>query len=138
MRRPRCRAPRRRFKILVSAKSPEHFAMSLRHICQRQPKLRADALRGLAAFDDEHGPEAILGVYGELTPAERRDALATLSSRPAYAAALLDAVAGGKVPANHLTADLVTNLRNLNDGRSTSGSSRSGASSAARPRTRRS
>src|SRR5205814_2719294 len=59
--------------------------------------------------------QAILGVYGDLSPVERRDALATLCSRPAYAAALFDAVAGGKVPANHLTADLVTNLRNLND-----------------------
>src|SRR5207247_8010573 len=41
--------------------------------------------------------------------------LTTLCSRPTYAVALLDAVADGKVPNNHLTADLVTNLRNLND-----------------------
>ncbi|HEX5104374.1 MAG TPA: family 16 glycoside hydrolase, partial [Pirellulaceae bacterium] len=78
-------------------------------------ELRTDALRGLAAFDDARVPPAILGVYGELSPAERRDALTTLCARPAFAKALLDAVAAGKVPANHLTADLVTNLRNLND-----------------------
>src|SRR5687768_7078433 len=43
------------------------------------------------------------------------NAATTLCGRPANAIALLDAVASGKVPANHLTADLVTNLRNLND-----------------------
>jgi putative membrane-bound dehydrogenase-like protein len=78
-------------------------------------ELRQDALRALAVYDDAQIPAAIVSVYGELTAAERRDALATLASRPAFATALLDAVAGGKVPANHLTADLVTNLRNLND-----------------------
>ena len=78
-------------------------------------ELRADALRGLASFDNAEIPAAILTVYGELSAAERRDALATLSSRPAFAKVLLDAVASGKIPANHLTADLVTNLRNLND-----------------------
>src|SRR5206468_12838385 len=57
-----------------------------------------------------------LGVYGELSPVERRDALSTLCSRPTYAVALLDAMAAGKVPTNHLTADLITNLRNLKDG----------------------
>jgi putative membrane-bound dehydrogenase-like protein len=77
--------------------------------------IRADALRGLASFDDARISQAILGIYGELSPAERRDALATLCSRPNYATALFDAMAAGKVPSNHLTADLVTNLRNLND-----------------------
>src|SRR5439155_18043069 len=81
----------------------------------QEPALRADAVRGLAAFDDARAPQAIFGIYGELSPAERRDALATLCSRPNYATALFDAMAAGKVPANHLTADLVTNVRNLND-----------------------
>ncbi|HEY2412052.1 MAG TPA: PVC-type heme-binding CxxCH protein [Pirellulaceae bacterium] len=75
----------------------------------------SEALRGLASFEDSRVPQAILGVYGDLSPTERRDALATLCSRPTYAVALLDAVAAGKVPNNHLTADLITNLRNLND-----------------------
>src|SRR5205823_10766401 len=52
---------------------------------------------------------------GDFSPTERRDALATLCSRPTYAVALLEAMSAGKVPNNHLTADLVTNLRNLND-----------------------
>ncbi len=78
-------------------------------------ELCGDALRALAAYEDARVPEAILTMYPKLAATERRDALATLCSRPAFAGALLNAIAGGKVPANHLTADLVTNLRNLND-----------------------
>ncbi|MCU0880812.1 MAG: dehydrogenase, partial [Pirellulaceae bacterium] len=76
---------------------------------------RADILRSLAAIEDARATDAILAVYGSLSERERRDALTTLCSRVHYANSLLDAVAGGKVPAGHLTADLVTNLRNLND-----------------------
>ena len=62
-------------------------------------------------------PAAILlDVYAELharrAPRRPRHALQPRRLMPI---ALLDAVAAGKVPANHLTADLVTNLRNLND-----------------------
>jgi putative membrane-bound dehydrogenase-like protein len=79
------------------------------------PDARGDAIRALASLDDPRIPPSLLSMYGDLSPVERRDALATLCARPAFATALLDAVAGGKVPQNHLTADLVTNLRNLND-----------------------
>src|SRR5262249_19992830 len=68
-----------------------------------------------ASIQDSRVPQAILDIYPKFSPNERRSALATLCSRPPYAVPLLDAVASGKVPNNHLTADLVTNLRNLND-----------------------
>ena len=77
--------------------------------------LRSDALRALSAFDDAKTPAAILAIYARLTPAEQRDALVTLCSRKAFAGELLEAIGAGKIPANHLTADLVTQLRNLND-----------------------
>jgi hypothetical protein len=78
-------------------------------------ELRGDALRALAVDRRSTGSPSDSRRLWRVVAAERRDALATLASRPAYAERLLDAVAGGKVPANHLTADLVTNLRNLND-----------------------
>ena len=62
-------------------------------------------MRGLAAYDDPKTPALVLNVYNALTPAEKRDALATLSSRPAYARALLAAVGAKKVPATDLTGD---------------------------------
>lgn len=79
------------------------------------PAVRAVALRGLAAYDDGATPDAILEVYPSLDPGERRDALNTLASRPAYARPLVEAVGAGRVPRNHLTADLVRQLRSLKD-----------------------
>ncbi len=77
--------------------------------------LRAAALRGLAGYDDAKTPDVILGFYGSLTPAEKRDALNTLASRAAYGKALMEAVAAKKVPTNDVPAEIVRQLRNLND-----------------------
>ncbi len=79
------------------------------------PVLRRDALRGLAHYDDPQTPAAVLAVYGQLDAAEKRDALTTLASRPAYARALLDAVAEKKVAAADVSAEVVRSLRNLKD-----------------------
>jgi putative membrane-bound dehydrogenase-like protein len=62
------------------------------------PALRGPALRALAAYDDPATPQVILRRYGALSEAERDDAVTTLASRPAFARALLDAVAAGTVP----------------------------------------
>ncbi|MEX2114141.1 MAG: PVC-type heme-binding CxxCH protein [Pirellulales bacterium] len=77
--------------------------------------LRAAALRGLAAYDDTKTPGVILNAYPGFSLEQKRDALSTLSSRAAYATALLAAVADEKVPATDLSADLVRQLRNLDD-----------------------
>ena len=61
------------------------------HALLKEAALRGDALRGLAAYDDQKTPAAILEVYGSLTYAEKRDALGTLASRLPYAKALLAA-----------------------------------------------
>ncbi|HND52183.1 MAG TPA: DUF1080 domain-containing protein, partial [Pirellulaceae bacterium] len=79
----------------------------------RGDELRGDALRGLGVFDHAETATTILAAYAQLSPAEQRDALATLCGRPAYATALLDAIDGRRVPAAHLSADLVRQLRNL-------------------------
>ncbi len=104
---------REAIKILVRAQDAA-ATDALRFVLANND-LRGDALRGLAAFDDPKAPAAILALYDKLSPAERRDALATLCSRVGYAKELLGAIEAKKVPANHLTADLVTNLRNLSN-----------------------
>ena len=78
-------------------------------------ELRADAIRALASLDDPKTPGRLLAVYDKFSVDERRDILATLCSRPAFAKELLAAVEGKRIPANHLTADLVVNLKNLKD-----------------------
>jgi putative membrane-bound dehydrogenase-like protein len=77
--------------------------------------LRGEALRGLAGYDDSKTPGLLLGLYGKLAPEERRDALNTLAARPSFAKELLAAVEAGRVPRADLSADLVRQLRNLND-----------------------
>lgn len=77
--------------------------------------VRATAIRALAQFDDAGTPGAILGVYGSLSPEERREALNSLSSRAGYARPLVAAVGKGTIPKSELTADLVRQLRNLRD-----------------------
>ncbi|QDU29944.1 FG-GAP repeat protein [Anatilimnocola aggregata] len=79
------------------------------------PAMRAVAIRGLATLDDPKTPARLLDVYDKFSVDERRDVLATLCSRASFAKELLSAIEAKRVPANHLTADLVVNLRNLKD-----------------------
>src|SRR5262249_15746569 len=71
--------------------------------------------RGLSAYDDPATPEVLIKAYSALGPLERRDALNTLASRKSSARSLLSAVAAGRLPRVDLTADLIRQLRNLND-----------------------
>jgi putative membrane-bound dehydrogenase-like protein len=77
--------------------------------------LRGSALRGLAAFDNPGTPKAILAKYGTFSLDEKRDALATLTARPAFAKALMEAIAAKVVPAVDVSADLVRQLRGFQD-----------------------
>jgi putative membrane-bound dehydrogenase-like protein len=79
------------------------------------PDLRGDAIRALAGLSDPKTPERLLAVYDKFSVDERRDVLATLCSRAPFAKELLKAIETKRVPANHLTADLVVNLKNLKD-----------------------
>lgn len=81
----------------------------------KDAELRGPAIRGLAAFADAKTPDALLAVYVSLGPAEKRDVLNTLVSRPAYAVRLLDAVADKRIPMADVPAEVLRNLRNLKD-----------------------
>jgi putative membrane-bound dehydrogenase-like protein len=85
----------------------------LLHRVLDEQELRGPALRGLALYDDAKTPGIVLKLFPVLSLAEKRDALNTLSARPAYAAALLDAIAAKKVAAADVSADVVRQLRNL-------------------------
>lgn len=85
----------------------------LLHKLLDDPALRAQAARGLAAFDDPATPRLLLKQYAKWNAEERADALATLASRPAYAQALLDAVGAGAVPRGDVSAFTVRQLHAL-------------------------
>ncbi len=98
---------------LLAKKDPA-LAASLRQLLN-DPALRGPALRGLATYDDPQTPAAVLAVYNSFAPAERKDALNTLVSRVAYARQLLTALDENKVSRRDLTADIVSQLRQLKD-----------------------
>ena len=72
-------------------------------------------LRALGSYNEAKIPDAILNIYPNLDGAQKRDALNTLASRPAYAKALLGAISSAKLPMKELTADLVRQLRTQKD-----------------------
>lgn len=77
--------------------------------------LRSSAIRGLASFDQSETPGALLEIYPRLLATERREAVGTLSARPASAKALLQAVADNRIPLADVPADVVRQLRQFND-----------------------
>ena len=78
-------------------------------------EMQRSAIRGLAAFDVAGAPEAIVSHFSRMKPEAKRDALATLASRRSYALALMAAVEKKTIPAKALSADVVRQLRALND-----------------------
>jgi putative heme-binding domain-containing protein len=74
------------------------------------PALRGHAVRGLAAYDDPATPALILQHYRSFTAREKSDAVDALSSRRAYALALLRAVERGDVPSGDLSTFHVRQL----------------------------
>jgi putative membrane-bound dehydrogenase-like protein len=106
-------ARREALASLLRVKDPQ-LAATLRTLLA-DPALRSEALRGLAAYDDAATAPAILQVYANLNPGERRDALVTLAGRPATAKALLAAVGSRWIATTDLSADVIRNLRNLKD-----------------------
>lgn len=77
--------------------------------------IRGPALRALAAFPSDQIPPAITRTYSALTSPEKQDAVATLASRPAFAAALLNAVEKKQIPAADISVFAARQLRDLKD-----------------------
>ncbi|HEX3314032.1 MAG TPA: family 16 glycoside hydrolase, partial [Gemmataceae bacterium] len=98
---------------LVAARDPGLPPMLLELL--ETTAMRDQALRALASYDDPKTPIAVLKLYPKLNPAEKRDALNTLASRAGYGKSLLDAVADKSIASTEISADLVRQLRNLND-----------------------
>ena len=99
---------------LLAANDRETLPILLELVKKPGP-LRSAAFRGLAAFDDRRGAEAIVSAYPTLTPDERRDALATLLARPVFAQMLVAALDANQVPTGDLSAAQIRQLRGLKD-----------------------
>ena len=77
--------------------------------------LRGPAIRTLAAYSDPSTPRTLLDRYAALPPAERDDAIATMASRPAWAAALLDAIRAGTIPRRDVSTTVARQILAFGD-----------------------
>jgi putative heme-binding domain-containing protein len=77
--------------------------------------LRGSAIRGLATCNDPSTPPTLLKRYAAFSAADRDDAIATLASRPAWAAALLDAIRAGVVPRRDVSTTIARQILAFGD-----------------------
>jgi putative membrane-bound dehydrogenase-like protein len=80
-----------------------------------EKELRSAAIRALATFDDPKTASTILAHYGTFSPADKRDAVATLASRLGFAKELMNAIATKQLPATDVPAEVVRQLRAFED-----------------------
>ena len=94
------------------AKKPDNLLTMLQTLATNRA-LASVAVRGLAAFDDPKTPDLLINSYQSFSPQERPDVISTLSSRPVYANALLDAVSAGKINRADISAYHVRQIRSF-------------------------
>ncbi len=90
----------------------------LRAVCERLLDVRSlnmTAVRGLALFDDPGIGVQLARNYRRFYPQERSAVIETLVSRPAFAKALLDEVAAGRIPREDIAAFHARQIRSHND-----------------------
>ena len=75
------------------------------------PDLRPPAIRALAAYNDPTTPERIISRYKSFTPGERDDVIATLASRPAWAASLLESIRKGTIPRRDVNTTIARQIQ---------------------------
>ena len=77
--------------------------------------LARPAIRALARFDDPATPKRLLDRYARLAPEAREEVVGTLTSRPTYALALLDAIEAKTVPRSEVSAFWARQMAALKD-----------------------
>ena len=96
----------------------ENRPPDLREICERLLSVRflnSTAVRGLALFDEPAIGEQLAGSYNRFHPSERGAVIETLASRPAFAGALLEEIAAGRIPRADVTPFHARQIRSFND-----------------------
>ena len=75
--------------------------------------LRVDAIRAMAAFDDDALGKLLLEKYGSFSPSEKQEVILTLSSRPHYGWLLTQALKNNVVPKRDVQANVARQLRRV-------------------------
>jgi len=101
------------FKSLTRSAKPELLPVILGLVNDKV--LGTAARNALAAYDDPNIPKAMLQPWPERSQEMQAATVATLSSRPSYAKAFLEAVKAKKVPAAAISPFQARQIRNLGD-----------------------
>ncbi|MFC5455729.1 PVC-type heme-binding CxxCH protein [Prosthecobacter fluviatilis] len=101
------------FKSLTRSAKPELLAVIRGQINDKV--LGTDARKALAAYDDPNIPKAMLNPWPGRSEEQQAATVATLSSRPSYAKALLEAVKDKKVPTTAISPFQARQIRSLGD-----------------------
>jgi putative heme-binding domain-containing protein len=100
-------------QTLIDSKAP-----GLRGLCEQMLSVQfvnSVAARGLATYSDLEAGARLVKAYRQFHPSERPQLMSTLVSRPAFASALLDAIAEGRIPRDELSVFHARQIRTLND-----------------------
>lgn len=101
------------FKSLTRTAKPELLAV-IRGLINDKV-LATPARSALAAYDDPNIPKALLQPWPSRSEEQQAATVATLTSRPAYAKELLEAVKAKRVPATAITPFQARQIRSLGD-----------------------
>lgn len=107
-------ARRKALDSLIAGKDNETPTLLRKLIAEPGP-LRGAALRGFAAYQEKNTIDTIVAVYSKLTPEEKRDALGTIASRPAWAKSFVWLLDGQQIPRADFSVALVRQLRAFKD-----------------------
>ncbi len=77
------------------------------------PATRVEAIRAIAAFDDDGLGKGLIGRYAGLSGGEKSEAIQTLASRRRYGLMLTAAIAGNVVPRRDVPAHIARQLRRV-------------------------
>ncbi len=101
------------FEVLTRAQNADSLAAFVGLLDDKD--FRAQAIPQLARYDSPKIPGALIGKFASLPDDQRAAALNVLTARPAYALALLDAVAANKIGRDQLSAFQIRQLNQLNN-----------------------
>ncbi|NND96547.1 MAG: c-type cytochrome, partial [Pirellulaceae bacterium] len=102
----------------LRAGKDSELARVLIALLDEQP-LRGEAIRALAAYDDQSVATAILSKYSAFDSEQKSDAVLTLASRVDSANRLLDAISSSKIPQSDVSAFNARQMMLLDDAKLT-------------------
>lgn len=100
---------RRRALLTLSAQRRPQLVSELRSVLDDQ-RLRVDAIRAMAAFDDDTMGALLIDHYNRFSMAEKSEAVQTLASRRRYGRLLTEALAKGVIPRRDIPAYVARQL----------------------------